>query len=269
VTTVKLLLRDDDTNYFTSVDELREVYESIWDVAPVALAVVPFQTGCRSGAIPGDVRSSEEMYPVGENEELVEFLRPQIDRGRVSIMLHGYSHEDFTDGYEFEACPNPYRRVCAGKEYLEDVFDTTVNTFVPPHNSLSREGTAAVAEVGLNILTAFGHWPRERPRSAHNYYNFLKLVAFRLRHGKSKRYPCALDFPNHSELPCYSLVRDIPTESVRDGLSFTFESGGDASIAYHYWELLKYGLLDDLHNIVKEWSSREGVEFVTDKEMFR
>jgi len=265
---MQILLRDDDTNYFTSVEELRRVYEPIWDDAPAALAVVPFQTGCKSRAIPAEMRESTETHPIGENEELVSFLRTQIDRGRVRILLHGYSHEDFPDGWEFEKCPNPHERVREGKAYLEELFDTEISTFVPPHNSLSRQCAKAVADEGLDILTAFGHWPWERSISTQNLRNFLRLSAFRLRHGKDRRLPEKLDFGTHAEWPSYTLVEDVPAPEVATGLEFARKRRGDACVAYHYWELLQEDLLEDFHDLVHDWGQRKGVEFVTDEELF-
>jgi hypothetical protein len=39
---MEFCIRDDDTSYFTTPDDLEEVYGSITDHGPVSLAVVPF-----------------------------------------------------------------------------------------------------------------------------------------------------------------------------------------------------------------------------------
>lgn len=265
---MQILLRDDDVNYFTSPDELEQVYAPIRDFGPASLGIVPFQTGCKSGAVPPRFRASDATYPIGENEELVEYIRSHIADGNVRIMLHGYSHEDFDKGWEFEACPDPRQRVREGKKYLEDVFDTEITTFVPPHNSLSRRCAKAVVDEGLDILTAFGHWPWERPITLRNVVNFARLASFRLRHGKRRRYYHPLRFESHHEHASYSLIEDTPISEVDEGLKFTYENDGSACIAYHYWELLDTDLLNDFQQLIDTWIRRTDVKFVTDEELF-
>lgn len=262
---MEISLRDDDINYFTSVEELKTVYDPIWKQVPVGLAVVPFQTGCQSGAIPESKKGTNQTYPVRENKELVEFLKRQIDLGNVRILQHGYSHEDFDGGWEFEACPNPQERVEEGRKALESTFETEITTFVPPHNSLSRRCAKAVIGEGLNILTAFGHWPWERPLSVSNLLNFLRLSGFRVRYGKQRRYRNSLDFKSHSEHPSYNLTRKTQTDQIDAGLRFTKQHEGSACIAYHYWELLEFDLLDEFHDLIQRWFGKNGVEFVTDE----
>ena len=60
------------------------------------------------------------------------------------IALHGYTHQDFASGYEFQAAPDPERRVRDGLLYLRTLLATNISVFVPPHNALSKRGLAAI-----------------------------------------------------------------------------------------------------------------------------
>jgi len=267
-----ILLRDDDINYFTSVENLEEVYSALWsrnNPVPVALAVVPFQTGCQSGAIPDHAEDSSELFPIGENEELVEYLRDRISEGSVSIMQHGFSHEDFANGFEFEACPNPAERLRRGRKHLEGVFNTEISTFVPPHDRLSRSATRAVANEGLDILTSFGYWPHRRPFTMRSANNFLKLAAFRLKHGETLRYPGRLSFNDHFEHPSYSFDRDVTDGMIKEGIDFTSRMNGTTCIGYHYWDLIDEGRISSFHGIVEYCLDDETVRLVFDDELFR
>ena len=64
--------------------------------------------------------SGNELYPVADNSDLIAFLREQTAKNRVSIMMHGYSHVDEPDGYEFETAADLERKAREGKQYLED-----------------------------------------------------------------------------------------------------------------------------------------------------
>jgi hypothetical protein len=152
---VKVALRDDDTCFFTSPETLQRVYHDVWDRLPVCLATVPFAIGYERQGIPEAHWHSGESFPLEQNAELVAFLRDQLARKRVTIALHGYTHEDYPDGYEFQAAPDPERRVAHGLAYLQERLSAPITVFVPPHNALSKRGMAAVSGAGLNLLGSF------------------------------------------------------------------------------------------------------------------
>jgi predicted deacetylase len=76
----------------------------------------------------------------------------RIAARRVTVALHGYTHEDYADGFEFQAAPDLERRVVEGRAYLERVLHVPIHVFVPPHNALSKRGLEAVSAAGLDIL---------------------------------------------------------------------------------------------------------------------
>ena len=138
---MKIALRDDDTCYFTSPDELERVYGDVWQRVPVCLATVPFAVGYPRVGIPEAEWHSGRRFPLDENHELVEWLRRRIAERRITIALHGYTHEDYPDGFEFQAAPDLDRRVMEGRAYLERVLHTPIRLFVPPHNALSKRAS--------------------------------------------------------------------------------------------------------------------------------
>ena len=268
---MKFAVRDDDTNYFTKPEDLERVYKDIWDTVPVSLAVIPFVGGGRIESIPPEYWQGNKVFPLGENKKLVEFLKEQIARGRVSLMLHGYSHKDYPNGYEFEAGSDLFNKVRRGKRYLEELFGVTIKTFVPPHNSLSRRGAQAVIDNGLNILMAYSHWPWERPLEAANFINFARMVWFWLRYGKSKRYPKALSFSRHKEFGCYTLHPTVSLRELKEGLQFAMKKGGNFCLAAHYYALIKDGrllaVLKEFISYTRVLGKRE-IEYVEADQLF-
>src|SRR3954463_2127227 len=103
---MKVALRDDDTSFFTAPDSIEHVYSGIWDRVPVCLAVVPFAIGYEQPGIPREHWQSGESFALERNPELVAFLRQAIAARRVTIALHGYTHQDYPGGYEFQAAPD-------------------------------------------------------------------------------------------------------------------------------------------------------------------
>src|SRR5437867_8449578 len=149
---MRVAIRDDDTSYFTTREALERAYGDVWDRVPVCLAVVPFAIGYEQAGIPRTHWHSGESFALESNPALVSFLRELIAARRVTIALHGCTHQDYPAGYEFEAAPDLPNRVARGREYLEQLLGCRISVFVPPHNALSKRGLIAVANARLNIL---------------------------------------------------------------------------------------------------------------------
>src|SRR5436190_21369270 len=98
---MKVALRDDDTCYFTPPETLERVYHDVWDRIPVCLATVPYAIGYERAGIAREHWHSSQAFPLDENRDLLPFLRATIAAGRATIALHGYTHQDFPDGFEF------------------------------------------------------------------------------------------------------------------------------------------------------------------------
>jgi predicted deacetylase len=239
---VKVAIRDDDTCYFTSPSELERVYSAIWNRVPICLATIPFAKGYRSPAVPTRYWSSGETFALDRNADVAAFLRELVSSGRATIALHGYTHEDFADGWEFQAAPDPDRRVRDGSNYLRQCLGAAISVFVPPHNALSKRGMAAVSAAGLNLLGSFlSFHPARRPFEWHTIPNWFRVQRFRARTGRSRRdalvYPFPLRYENHAEFGCHSLVPGTSLEALVEGFEEARRFGGDFCLATHYWEV--------------------------------
>ena len=269
---MKVVLRDDDTCYFTAPEELERVYHDVWDRVPVCLATVPRAIGYQRQGIPAEHWHSGVAFPIEQNEALVAFLREQRSRGRVTIALHGYTHEDFPDGYEFEAAPDPERRVRDGLEELRAALEAPISIFVPPHNALSKRGLAAVTAARLNLLGSFLSFrPSLRPWDSHTLGNWWRIRAYRAATNRGKTdafvYPLVLRYAQHAEFGCHSLVPGTTVDQLMAGFEEARLAGGDFCVATHYWEIdqaLKGVLLRFLDRI----SGVPGVTFAPAEALF-
>jgi predicted deacetylase len=239
---VKVAIRDDDTCYFTRPDVLEQVYHDVWDRVPVCLATVPFAIGYERRGIPPEHWRSGVAFPLDQNAALTRFLRDQLARGRVTIALHGYTHQDYPDGFEFQAAPDPARRVAQGRRYLEGTLGTRISIFVPPHNALSKRGMAAVASAGLNLLGSFLSFrPSMRPWDRLTLRNWWRVRRYRARTGRAKTdrfvYPFVLRYTRHAEFGCHSLIPGTRLQDLVSGFEEARRAGGDFCLATHYWEV--------------------------------
>jgi predicted deacetylase len=269
---VKIALRDDDTCYFTSPAELERVYADVWDRIPVCLATVPFAVGYQRAGIPESEWHSGRQFPLEQNAELVAWLRARIAEKRVTVALHGYTHEDYPNGFEFQAAPDLDRRVSEGRKYLERVLGTPIRVFVPPHNALSKRGLEAVSAAGLDILGSFLSFrPSNRPWDGRTLANWLGIRRFRRTTSRSRSdalvYPHPLRYRNHSEFGCHGLIPSTTLEQLTSALDEARRFGGHFCLATHYWEVdasLKSILLRFLDYAAKV----PGARFVAAEELF-
>jgi predicted deacetylase len=269
---MKVALRDDDTCYFTSPEALARVYAGIWERIPVCLATVPFAVGYPRAGIPEAHWHDGEAYALERNAPLVSGLRELVAGRRVTVALHGYTHQDFAEGFEFEAAPDPGRRVADGREYLERTLQTSISIFVPPHNALSRDGLAAISRAGLNLLGSFlSFHPKHRRWEWRTPVNWWRVRRYRQQTARTRQdrfvYPHVLRYNNHAEFGCHSVIPGTTVDELTMGFDEARRAGGHFCLATHYWEVDE--TLRTVIVRVLDYAARyRDVEFVAAEELF-
>jgi predicted deacetylase len=269
---MKVALRDDDACYFTKPEALAGVYHDVWDRVPVCLATVPFAIGYERAGIPREHWRSGEACALDRNAELVPFLKQLVTAGRATIALHGYTHQDYPGGFEFEAAPDPDRRVREGLCYLRDTLNASISVFVPPHNALSKRGLSAVSGAGLNILGSFLSFrPSMRSWDHRTLANWWRVRAFResTRRQKTDRlvYPHVLRYASHAEFGCHSLIPGTTLDELVAGFEEARRFGGDFCLATHYWEV-DAKMKDVMLRFLDHASAAPGARFTRAEQLF-
>ncbi len=241
---LRFAVRDDDISYFTTPSSLEKAFGLLWkEDVPVSFAVIPF-IKANTMFLPERKRDGK-LYPVGGNSKLVSFLKNKIDEDKASIMMHGYCHRHYNNGYEFEVDDNLHDKVREGKEHLEQAFDTEVRSFVAPNHAFSRQGMKAVIDNGLNIVGAPSITARPKSFRPRHIANMARLALFRKRHD-SIRYPYPLDYGSHRELYCYGIINSTKPGELINGLRYSRSSDGCFCVTVHSVTLNPYkrGLLE-------------------------
>lgn len=269
---MRVALRDDDTCYFTSPVDLEQVYGDVWQRIPVCLATVPFTVGYPRAGIPETEWHSGRQFPLERNAELVAWLRRTISQRRVTIALHGYTHEDYPGGSEFQAAPDLEQRILDGRAYLERLLETRVRLFVPPHNALSKRGLAAVSAAGVDVLGSFLSFrPSNRRWDSHTLWNWWRIQRYRWATRRDRAasfvYPHTLRYRRHREFGCHGLIPSTSLEQLIAGLEEARRFGGDFCLATHYWEV-DAALKSILVRFLDYAAKIPGVQFVAAEELF-
>jgi predicted deacetylase len=236
------------------------------------LATVPFAIGYERAGIPREHWHDGEAFALERNAPLTEVLKSLVARRRATIALHGYTHQDYLGGFEFQAAPDLEQRVSAGLTYLRATLGASPSVFVPPHNALSKRGLAAVGAAGLNILGSFLSFrPSMRPWDFMTPANWLRISQFRRSTGRTKSdalvYPHALRYADHAEFGCHSLIPGTTVEELTMAFDEARCAGGDFCLATHYWEVdaaMKSVLMKFLDHAARD----RDVRFVAAEELF-
>jgi hypothetical protein len=232
---VNFCIRDDDTSFFSTPEDLERAYPRNMLGGPVSLAVIPFCRAGRSKGVPEKYRKTWSVHPLDENRSLVEYLRKEITAGRYEAMLHGYYHDERETREEFESGRDLARRIVDGQKYLEDLLGVRIRAFVAPRNTIGRQGLKAIAKAGLHLAGVAGVRSGWHLYSLTTWRTWLQLRRWRKSGGLG--VPWVLNLGDHREIagnPVTPLSRSaVNTAAFQHALN----RGKVFCAATHYWEL--------------------------------
>jgi predicted deacetylase len=294
---MQFAIRDDDISFWTKVQDLEVIYKEIWNLeVPVSFSVIPFAVKSYNRGDRQNYYQDEQCRALGDNKELVVYLKEQLREKKISIMLHGFSHQykvaknkknepvfatkinleklrKTGDGnrfhwlgeYNWKKYEQLKRETRTGKEYLEDTFHTQINVFVPPSNDISKEGIKAVSEFGLNISGTMLLSKFNRPVNFSCVKNWLIKLWWRIKNGYV--YPHIMNYQSHKELCAYGFVPGVTLHDLKDSLDFCFRNNAPFVLATHHWELKKNSHLHDIlenyvnfiHNLEMDYVSIDDI----------
>jgi len=268
---VKFLIRDDDTCGFTKVEELN------------------FRNGLFG--IPHNYLGNTTPIPLGDNSELVSFLKEGLRNGWLDIALHGYHHvvsnsgrfkKNFNSndvrqvGREYLYGNNLREKTQKGKQYLEEILNYKINAFIPPGNAISKKGLQAIIKQKLNLLgvPSLGrHILKQRPFNIYNFVNAFKYHIWKIRYGYQAKYPFVLNFRSHKEIACSLLYPSSDLNFLKKEINFVDSVNGVFILSTHYHafkkkiasgETIEYAL----HAILDYVSLKKNVEYITYRDLW-
>lgn len=285
-------LRDDDTNYWTSIDELKAGYGAYWGHIPITLGVVPFSHGsqgkmldfehakdrCKSlrewekRASAEELTEYHKLYPIAMNIELVRELKCLQDKGMIEIAQHGVSHRYSEFGAETQSHQISYPMIRDGKEYLEKVFETRIETYIPPSNTIDSVCAKYIHSLEMNLFCSGSIIYKNYINKAVSYLissSYLKEKIRRMRYIPIRKINGLFLFGSFTFGA--KNIREDMFNKIRGSLQET----GFAALGTHYMLLNPAGYKDDdgtyhreYMKLLDEIQSIEGVEFVTAKDYY-
>jgi hypothetical protein len=137
------IIRDDDISFFSALNMVETVHRTAMKRRfPISFSVIPEHHCSANPNTPPAMRTSDVRRQVGENAELVGFLKGLHDRGMAEMMQHGCAHTEVRTQYwrsEFDGLSSieTNARVARGREILRRAFGCSATTFVAPQEHLT------------------------------------------------------------------------------------------------------------------------------------
>lgn len=235
-------IRDDDTSFFTSPEEIDAVYGPYWGSVPISLATVPFSCPEHQGRSFGPDFPADSETPIGENVRLINWLNTKIHTGEIEIMLHGYSHQyrkvkgPWIGEFRWKTGERLITEVSKGKAYLESLFSIPIKIFVPPGNAISKDGMVAVCKAGLHLSGIIG-LGNDRPFTLDYLAAYIKRWGWWILNKNGlTAYPFVLEYGTHKELRAYALTPSADADQLIRNLEHCVQLGAPFVVATHYWE---------------------------------
>lgn len=233
---VKLIIRDDDCNYFTNPEDLKQVYRSLCDF-PITYAVVPAITDVKGGC-PETNGNTIPRY-IGMNKKLVEYLKEEFSSKNCDIVLHGITH-----GYEYNEdgsmIPEMVWRDKQGdlteeiaywKHDFEKLFNGTIKCFVAPSNTIGKNAIKAIYNNGLNFSGIISV-KYERHFSIRSILNYIRRVYVRAVYGFA--HPGILDYGTHKEV---NANNHLDYDYLVSLFNYCDKRNYPMAINVHYWHM--------------------------------
>lgn len=263
---MKIVIRDDDACAFTLTDEIRSCYEAIWEDIPVSLSMTPFRIPGNDRHAPDKLKGSMEVLPLENNTSLVDLVREGIQHSHIDVSLHGYHHLRHMGLPEFIGGNDLHEKVKRGKSYLENLFNITIRTFVPPNNGIDSRGLDAVIAANMNLTGIPALWSSK-------YRNVtiksLRMIPRYYWHKKIKRktYPFVMDLGDHKEVAYHTVGPQTTYSNLLKELMYCSEKNGVFVIATHYHAFERitedgYTVRKAVFDLIDKAMALNGAEFV-------
>lgn len=291
---MKFIIRDDDINYHYKPSQLSEWYSDIIDICPISVCIPAFIKGdffkwnrIAENHLPysqDEWLKDDQIYKIGDNHELVNYLKDLLKEGKIGISMHGVYHRN--DEMEFGEVKNnhirgaeyftnrDYKEVLAdAKSYLSKLFGLNICSFTPPQNMINNKGLEAVVANGLSLCTDPLNY--RDYKSCLRFYGLINTLRLYFDRKVNRRllYPYPffhkVGFVFHTRLQPQLNLNNIISE-----FDYTYKKNGVFVLSTHSYGFnvkmkncdmtMKEALMDILHYSQKF----ENVEYTTLHELF-
>tara|TARA_B110000285_G_scaffold184616_1_gene209234 strand:+ start:1583 stop:2368 length:786 start_codon:yes stop_codon:yes gene_type:complete len=240
-----MLIRDDDISYFTSPRGLDQKWSNWYGKVDIIFSITPFMVESETCLIKDREFSSHQLgekeFDIAENTELVIYIKDLLFKRCVKIGLHGYNHRyEIKNGtliaeYDVKNEELLYQKSIIAKKYLENLFKTNIDIFIPPDNAVSANAIKALSRSGFKkVLRAFPLTYIDTKFSYSFVLFWIKRLYFKLKYNLvySKTF-----FNGHLYEEASYLYKGQSVDKLVYDYRIHKKHKIPFTLATHYWEL--------------------------------
>jgi len=296
---VKIAIRDDDINYFFRPEEIENKCKFVWDICPLSMSVIPFMEGnwienlnifTKFG--PGiidmhileKIKSDSSIYLIGNNSELVQYIKNKIDENKVSLTFHGITHRNhdkitpqFINNYgigaEFFTNLNLTEKVTEAVSYIEEIFSVKIKVFTPPQNLFNNIGIQSILNNNLNLCMRVPSYKNITTILNLGIEAYSKYIIHKFSFRKFP-YPKTLKYKNVKIIEHVPLQPGSDMNEIKAAIDFISNNSGNLVISTHSWgfnhKMSKYNktMGEVLLELLEYAKQKHNVSFVNLNELF-
>lgn len=294
---MRFAIRDDDTNFYTSVADLENCYGDIWDEYPPTLCLISKIKGNwlywvhhiykeKHNTDWDAWKKDDKINPIEKNKALVSYLKDKLQEGKVDVAFHAKHHRNedpevpkalsnnYVRGAEFYTSRDLSKYIRTEVDHLNELLGTDISVFTPPQNILSEVGYKSVLDAGLNICGG-GIAFYKKEKDLQGLLNIGKQLVFKTMNQNSD-YARVLRYKSHTEIAYhYPLQPNTRLDSLIYDFDMVRKHNGDFVLSTHYAEFDYPMVYDETITMKKvltdflDYVSKYDVEKVTLSEMLK
>jgi len=276
-----VLVRDDDLNYFTSMDMLNTVYGFMFEAGiPVNFSSIPAVNSAAKTFshntnkhdknkqvyepfLPDNIAGKPGNFILTDNRGLIDSLK-QVKRNE--YLLHGYEHSGHLGLCEFEESNTTLlkQKIVSGIEIFKDSFGKKPSTFVAPQDKYSLE---AIQLIKQHFNTFSLGWINRKRLPLSCQLTYVKKKILRRNYIKYDKLLL-------TEHPGCHYSRYVPREISDLSLDKHLSNKQVTIIVTHHWEFFENGILNTemwqaFQSRIINLKKNPDVRFITFSELYR
>jgi hypothetical protein len=301
---MKFAIRDDDLNYFYTSEFIEKNLNEIKQICPISMAAIPLVKGNWPSntklienvgpfGVTNEmiklIQKDNAVYDISKNKELVQYLCEEIEKGTISIAIHGIHHRNedtklpqmrnnFSIGAEFETKYYLTEPLQQAIQILENSFHEKIKVFTPPQNSYSLQGAISIFKNELSLcayLPGVRNWNKFiQLFGVQNYFNYVKHRLICKKIGFYFPYPFLMRSKFGTIMDHCALQPSTDVEQLIKKFKCVRDAGGNFVLSTHSYAFdykmntSNKNLKNSLFKILEEVSKNSEVDFVSLNELF-
>jgi hypothetical protein len=239
---LKVIIRDDDLNFSSSPENIKNAYCDIYGEVPINFFIIPFLKDISLSMPPKDadfywsrMLKKKSSGAIWKNQVLIKYLKEEFDNKNIGLGLHGVRHSykelDRKD-FDVEMLNNQLDKFC-------QEFDIQNKCISFPNNTISKKNMNKIEKYFDLFFVGYSHRLFERNASIKNFLHFAEAsLSYFTKSKISYAAKGVRNISNHYEISSTPISYLTSKDDIEDILKFAKNNHeGTLCLATHFYDL--------------------------------